>query len=102
MMHDIQRIASAVVRRVMEGRSLDTELAAALRAHSGVSAQQRAAIRDLCFGTLRWLGEIDAVLQVPLDKPHASACGACCASRSTSLPIRGLRRGGGKPCRARL
>jgi 16S rRNA (cytosine967-C5)-methyltransferase len=68
-MHDIQRIASGVVRRVLDGRSLDAELAAALTACRGDSAQQRAALRDLCFGTLRWLGEIDATLALLLDKP---------------------------------
>ena len=68
-MHDIQRIASAIVRRVLAGRSLDVELATAMRAHPGVSAQQRAAIQDICFGTLRRLGEIDAVLAALLDQP---------------------------------
>ena len=63
MMHEAQRIASGVVRRVVRGRSLDAELAAALRAHPGASPQQRALIRDLSFGTLRWLGEIVVVLE---------------------------------------
>jgi 16S rRNA (cytosine967-C5)-methyltransferase len=69
MMHEAQRIASGVVRRVVRGRSLDAELAAALRAHPGASPQQRALIRDLSFGTLRWLGEIDVVLEGLLAKP---------------------------------
>jgi 16S rRNA (cytosine967-C5)-methyltransferase len=68
-MQDAQRIASAVVRRVLDGRNLDLELAAALQVQPGASAQQRAIIRDLCFGTLRWLGEIDAVLGALLDRP---------------------------------
>ena len=69
MMHEAQRIASGVVRGVVRGRSLDAELAAALRAHPGASPQQRALIRDLSFGTLRWLGEIDAVLDGLVAKP---------------------------------
>lgn len=69
MMHEAQRIASDVVRRVLGGRSLDAELAAALRVHPGASPQQRALIRDLSFGTLRWLGEIDAILDALLAKP---------------------------------
>ncbi|OGA10141.1 MAG: 16S rRNA (cytosine(967)-C(5))-methyltransferase [Betaproteobacteria bacterium RIFCSPLOWO2_02_64_14] len=68
-MQDVQRIASGVVLRVLGGRSLDRELAAALRSHPGISTQQRAALRDLCFGTLRWLGEIDAVLGALLERP---------------------------------
>jgi 16S rRNA (cytosine967-C5)-methyltransferase len=69
MMHEAQRIAGDVVRRVLGGRSLDAELAAALRAHPGASPQQRALIRDLSFGTLRWLGAIDAILDALLAKP---------------------------------
>jgi 16S rRNA (cytosine967-C5)-methyltransferase len=69
MMHEVQRVASAVVSCVLGGRSLDTALAGALRAQSGLSEQQRAATRDLCFGTLRWLGEIDAVLTALLENP---------------------------------
>lgn len=69
MMHEAQRIASGVVRHVVGGRSLDAELAAALRAHPGASPQQRALMRDLCFGTLRWLAQIDGVLDQLLAKP---------------------------------
>jgi 16S rRNA (cytosine967-C5)-methyltransferase len=71
MMHEAQRIAGGVLHRVLGGRSLDAELASALRAHPGASPQQRALIRDLSFGTLRWLGEIDAILDVLLVKPLA-------------------------------
>ena len=69
MMHEAQRIASRVVRRVVGGRSLDAELAVALRAHPSASPQQRSLVRDLSYGTLRWLGEIDAVLDMLLVKP---------------------------------
>jgi len=68
-MLEVQRLASAVVGNVLAGRSLDTELAALWRHHPGLSAQQRAAIQNSCFGTLRFLGRIDAVLQALLDKP---------------------------------
>jgi 16S rRNA (cytosine967-C5)-methyltransferase len=68
-MLEIQRLASAVVGNVLTGRSLDTELAALWRQHPALSAQQRAAIQNSCFGTLRFLGRIDAVLQALLAKP---------------------------------
>lgn len=68
-MDEAQRIASGVVHRVVGGRSLDAELAAALRAHPSASPQQRALIRELSFGTLRWLAQIDAMLEALLDKP---------------------------------
>jgi 16S rRNA (cytosine967-C5)-methyltransferase len=68
-MHQAQRAASMVILRVLQGSSLDRELAFALRSHPSMSPQQCAATRDLCFGALRWLGEIDAVLAVLLERP---------------------------------
>lgn len=68
-MDEIQSLASGVVGRVLAGRSLDPELAALWRGNPGLSAQQRAATQDICFGTLRFLGLVDALLQALLDKP---------------------------------
>lgn len=72
-MQEVQRLASAVVLRVLAGRSLDSELAVLRRGHPGLSAQQRAAVQDLCFGTLRFLGHLDAVLEALLVKPLRDA-----------------------------
>ncbi|MBI4206297.1 MAG: 16S rRNA (cytosine(967)-C(5))-methyltransferase RsmB [Betaproteobacteria bacterium] len=72
-MQEVQRLASAVVLRVLAGRSLDSEMAVLRRDHPGLSAQQRAAVQDLCFGTLRFLGHLDAVLEALLDKPLRDA-----------------------------
>lgn len=68
-MDDIQSLASGVISRVLDGRSLDPELAKLWRGNPGLTAQQRAATQDICFGTLRFLGLIDALLQALLDKP---------------------------------
>ncbi len=68
-MDEIQSLASGIVGRVLTGRSLDPELAALWRSNPGLSAQQRAATQDICFGTLRFLGLIDALLQALLNKP---------------------------------
>lgn len=68
-MHQAQSLASTVVGNVLTGHSLDAELAALWRRHSDLSPQQRAAIQNVCFGTLRFLGLIDALLQALLDKP---------------------------------
>jgi 16S rRNA (cytosine967-C5)-methyltransferase len=68
-MEEAQRLASATVLRVLSGRSLDAELAAIRREHPDLSAQQRAAVQDLSFGTLRFLGYLDALLEALLDKP---------------------------------
>lgn len=68
-MYEVQSLASTVIGNVLAGRSLDAELAALWRRHPGLSAQRRAATRDICFGTLRFLGRIDALLRALLDKP---------------------------------
>lgn len=68
-MQEVQRLASAVIGHVLGGRSLDSELAMLWRGHPGLSAQQRAATQDLCFGTLRHLGRLDALLDALADKP---------------------------------
>jgi 16S rRNA (cytosine967-C5)-methyltransferase len=68
-MHDIQRLAGGLLAEVLKGRSLDTELAQMWRRHPQLTTQQRATIQDASFGTLRFLGRIDAILQSLLDKP---------------------------------
>src|SRR5574340_1775921 len=68
-MHQAQNLASAVISSVLTGHSLDAELAALWRRHPDLSLQQRAAIQNVCFGTVRFLGFIDALLQALLDKP---------------------------------
>lgn len=68
-MQQVQRLASAVIGHVLGGRSLDAELGMLWRAHPSLSAQQRAATQDICFGTLRFLGRLDALLDALLDKP---------------------------------
>jgi len=68
-MHETQSLASAVISSVLAGRSLDAELAVLWRRHRVLAARQRAEIQNSCFGTLRFLGRIDALLQALLDKP---------------------------------
>jgi 16S rRNA (cytosine967-C5)-methyltransferase len=68
-MEQAQRLASTAVLRVLAGRSLDAELASLRREHPTLSAQQRATIQDLSFGTLRFLGYLDALLDALVDKP---------------------------------
>jgi 16S rRNA (cytosine967-C5)-methyltransferase len=68
-MLEVQRSATSVIGGVLSGRSLDSELAALWRRHSALTMQQRAAIQDVCFGSLRFLGRLDALLQTLLDKP---------------------------------
>ena len=68
-MQAAQRLASSVVGSVLAGRNLDQGLAALWRSHAGLTLHQRAAIQDMCFGTLRFLGRIDLLLEAMLDQP---------------------------------
>jgi 16S rRNA (cytosine967-C5)-methyltransferase len=68
-MLELQRLAADIVGEVLAGRSLDTELRAVRVREAGLSPQDRAALQDMAYGTLRFLGEIDAVLALLLDRP---------------------------------
>ncbi|MGZ5139652.1 MAG: transcription antitermination factor NusB, partial [Burkholderiales bacterium] len=68
-MVEVQRLASDVVGEVMAGRNLDSTLQAARRRHPALSAQDRAVLQDISYGTLRFLGELDAILDQLLQRP---------------------------------
>jgi 16S rRNA (cytosine967-C5)-methyltransferase len=66
----IQKAASQVVQSVLrDGRNLNHALEDALRDLPGWSAAQRAALQDLSFGTVRFYGQLIAVLDNLLHKP---------------------------------
>ena len=68
-MLETQRLASVTVAAVHDGSALDAALGAAWRRHPGLTAQQRAAIMDLSYGTLRFGAQLEAVLKQLLAKP---------------------------------
>ena len=68
-MEEAQLLATEAVLRVRGGRSLEAALLALRQAHPALSAQQRALIQELSFGTLRFLGYLDALLDALLHKP---------------------------------
>ncbi len=63
-MFQIQRIALDVVRRVLSGRNLTDTLGEALAAAPDLSPPQRGAIRDLCYGTLRYHNQLAALVEL--------------------------------------
>jgi 16S rRNA (cytosine967-C5)-methyltransferase len=69
---ELQRSAAHLVGRVLAGRSLDAELHGAFRNSRTLSMNDRAALQDIAFGTLRFLGQIDAVLDALLQRPLES------------------------------
>lgn len=72
-MIEVQRLAAAVITGVLAGRSLDAELAATWQRHAQLDARSRAAVQDLAYGTLRFLGRLDALLDALLEKPLRDA-----------------------------
>ena len=68
-MDTAQQGASQVVCRVLGGRNLNQVLSAALQAAPGLAPQQRAALQDLSYGTLRFYGQLVRVLEKLLHKP---------------------------------
>lgn len=68
-MHNIQLAATQIVQQVMEdGRNLNQVLDESLRRKSVWSPAQRAALQDLSYGTLRFYGQLNAVLDLLLHK----------------------------------
>lgn len=68
-MLETQRLASATVAAVASGRNLNVALAALWPRYPQLSTQQRGAITDLCYGTLRFGPQLEAVLTLLLAKP---------------------------------
>ena len=69
-MLDVQRLGARLVGRVLAGRSLDAELRTAL---PEAAADSRGALQDVAYGTLRFLGQLDAIVDALLAKPLKDA-----------------------------
>lgn len=66
----IQLAASNVVQQVLtNGRNLNQALDESLRRKSAWTPAQRAALQDLSYGTLRFYGQLNAILGLLLHKP---------------------------------
>jgi len=68
-MERAQRIAAKAVRRVLAG----TTLAKALATEGGAAPSDRALIHELAYGTLRFLGQLKAIVRTLADRPLADA-----------------------------
>jgi 16S rRNA (cytosine967-C5)-methyltransferase len=66
---EIQQIACATVAAVGAGRNLNAVLAEQWARHSQLTSQQRGAVSDLSYGTLRFGHRLDCVLAQLLNKP---------------------------------
>ncbi|MEQ1533828.1 MAG: 16S rRNA (cytosine(967)-C(5))-methyltransferase RsmB [Sideroxydans sp.] len=68
-MQNVQLEAAKVVSRVMQGRNLTQVLSESLRTQAAFTAQQRGALQDLCYGTLRYYGQIEQMLSSLMAHP---------------------------------
>jgi 16S rRNA (cytosine967-C5)-methyltransferase len=69
-MQHIQLAAADIIQQVLaEGRNLNQVLDESLRRKSVWAPAQRAALQDLSYGTLRFYGQLHAVLGLLLHKP---------------------------------
>lgn len=64
-----QQVAAQVVSQVLAGHNLNQVLDATLRTQPTLTIQQRAAIQDFSYGTLRYYGRLQAQLDALLQKP---------------------------------
>ncbi|HEY0666018.1 MAG TPA: 16S rRNA (cytosine(967)-C(5))-methyltransferase RsmB [Gallionella sp.] len=69
-MHNIQLAAGQIAQRVLvEGRNLNQVLEESMRKKTVWTPAQRAALQDLSYGTLRFYGQLRALLELLLHKP---------------------------------
>lgn len=62
-----------MVSQVLAGRNLNQALQGLLSRHSSLSLQRRAAAQDMSYGTLRFYGQLRAILDLLLQKPIQDA-----------------------------
>lgn len=68
-MHNIQLAATQIVQQVLvDGRNLNQVLDESLRRKSVWTLAQRAALQDLSYGTLRFYGQLNSILNLLLHK----------------------------------
>lgn len=69
-MHNIQLAASQIIQQVLvDGRNLNQVLDESMRRKAVWTPAQRATLQDLSYGTLRYYGQLRAILALLLHKP---------------------------------
>lgn len=71
-MLQIQRFAAQTVANVLAGSSLNATLDSVWRRNRQLTASERGAVQDICYGALRHYGKLRAVLDQLAPKPIAS------------------------------
>jgi 16S rRNA (cytosine967-C5)-methyltransferase len=68
-MHIVQSLAAEIVGEVLSGRNLNQVLKGVLNKNKLLEPQQRGALQDLCYGTLRYYGQLIRIQKKLLSKP---------------------------------
>jgi len=68
-MDTVQLAAVSVISQVLSGRNLNQALSEVMSTCSEFNQQQRGALQDLSYGTLRFYGQLNSVLDALLNKP---------------------------------
>ncbi|MBK7473860.1 MAG: 16S rRNA (cytosine(967)-C(5))-methyltransferase RsmB [Betaproteobacteria bacterium] len=68
-MKTVQALAAQVITRVLTGRTLDSSLGQAWSRAADLDAQGKALTQELCYGTLRHLGPLRALVRPLLTRP---------------------------------
>lgn len=68
-MDTIQQAAVLIISQVLSGRNLNQVLSEVMSTLPELTSQQRGALQDLSYGTLRFYGQLDKVLDALLNKP---------------------------------
>jgi len=68
-MDTIQQAAVLVISQVLSGRNLNQVLSEVTNSLPELSSQQRGALQDISYGTLRFYGQLSSVLDALLNKP---------------------------------
>ncbi|HQS58996.1 MAG: 16S rRNA (cytosine(967)-C(5))-methyltransferase [Gallionellales bacterium 35-53-114] len=68
-MDTVQQAAVTIISQVLSGRNLNQVLSEVLSASTALTQQQRGALQDLSYGTLRYYGQLSSVLDALLNKP---------------------------------
>lgn len=68
-MNTVQQAAASVISQVLSGRNLNQVLSEVMSSLPELTQQQRGALQDLSYGTLRFYSQLSSVLDALLNKP---------------------------------
>jgi 16S rRNA (cytosine967-C5)-methyltransferase len=68
-MNIVQQLAASIVGKVLAGNNLNQMLNEALQSNTAFTTQERGALQDICYGTLRYYGQLITIQNELLSKP---------------------------------